>query len=84
MPYNRQFLGWTGAASSSTVVFPPQAKIRTSDTAAVDDPLSPIDIITAAPNPNEIWRLSAGTLLKMYIFDNVSTPVQFTTGQIWR
>ena len=83
MPYNRQYLGWTGAASASTVVFPPQAKIRTSNTAAVNDPLSPVDLITAAPNPNEIWRLNAGTLLKMYIFDNTGTPKQFDTGQIY-
>ena len=56
MPFNRQYMGTTGAFSAASVLFPPQASIRTADTAGVDDPESPVTLMRAAPNPNEIWK----------------------------
>lgn len=81
MPFNRQYMGWSGAASSTTVVFPPQATIRTSDTGGVNDPLSPTQIMSAAPNPNEIWRMTAGEIMLIFLTDEGNT--QMIDGQIF-
>ena len=80
MPFNRQFMGWTGAASASTVVFPPQATLRVSDTGATNDPQSPTELMSAAPNPNEIWRLSAGDI--QLIMLDATSGSQMAAGQI--
>jgi hypothetical protein len=81
MPFNRQYMGATGAFSASTVTFPPQASVRTTDTAAANDPESPIVLMRAAPNPNEIWRLRAGDIIDTFLFSNGAT--QMTTGQVY-
>ena len=70
MPYNRQYMGATGSfASSSTVLFPPQSSIRSTDTSISNDPDSPVTIMRAAPNPNEIWRLQSGDVLKTWLYN---------------
>ena len=74
-------MGWSGTATSSTVVFPPQATLRTSDTGGVNDPQSPTEIMSAAPNPNEIWRLSAGEIQLIFLVDEGNT--QMVDGQIF-
>jgi hypothetical protein len=81
MPYNRQYLGTSGAFTATSVLFPPQASIRIADTSVVDDPEAPVTLMRAAPNPNEIWRLSAGEVLKTFLID--TTGVQMTTGTIY-
>lgn len=80
MAYNRQYMGTTGAFSATSVLFPPQASIRTSDTAATNDPESPVTLMRAAPNPNEIWRLSAGEILKTFLFTGAG---QMSAGQVY-
>lgn len=79
--YNRQFMGWTGAATTSTIVFPPQAVLRTTDTGAVNNPESPTIIMRATPNPSEIWRLQAGTILRIFL-DNTSGALM-SAGQLF-
>ena len=81
MPFNRQYMGTTGAFSAASVLFPPQASIRTADTAGVDDPESPVTLMRAAPNPNEIWRLSAGTVISTIL--NTAGPTQMTLGEVY-
>ena len=81
MPYNRQFMGWTGAASASTIVFPPQAVLRTTDTGNVNNPESPTIIMRATPNPSEIWRLQAGSILRIFLDE--TGGAQMDTGQIF-
>lgn len=81
MPYNRQFMGWTGAATASTIVFPPQAVLRTTDTGAVNNPESPTIIMRATPNPSEIWRIQAGTVLKIFL--DATTGSQMADGQVF-
>ena len=81
MPFNRQFMGWTGAASASTIVFPPQAVLRTTDTGASNNPESPTIIMRATPNPSEIWRLQAGTILRIFL-DNTSGALM-SAGQVF-
>ena len=62
-------MGTTGAFSSTSVLFPPQTSIRTSDTSVVDDPEAPVTLMRSAPNPNEIWRVTAGEVLKTFLID---------------
>ena len=81
MRFNRQYMGTTGAFSAASVLFPPQASIRTADTAGVDDPESPVTLMRAAPNPNEIWRLSAGTVISTIL--NTAGPTQMTLGEVY-
>ena len=81
MRFNRQYMGTTGAFSAARVLFPPQASIRTADTAGVDDPESPVTLMRAAPNPNEIWRLSAGTVISTIL--NTAGPTQMTLGEVY-
>jgi len=83
MPFNEQYMGFTGDASSGVVVFPPQAKARDSNITAVNDPLSPTEIMSAAPNSNEIWKIQAGTALKTYLSNNESSKLQVNEGQIY-
>ena len=80
MPYNRQYLGTSGAFTATSVLFPPQASIRIADTSVVDDPEAPVTLMRAAPNPNEIWRLSAGEVLKTFLID--TTGVQMVTANM--
>ena len=81
MPFNRQYMGTTGAFAAASVLFPPQASIRTSATSAVNDPEAPVPLMRAAPNPNEIWRVSAGEVLKTFLFD--AGGAQLTAGEIY-
>ena len=79
--FNSQYMGATGDYSAAaTVVYPPQASVRTTDTSAVDDPESPITIMRAAPNPNEIWRLNAGEIIKTFLFD---VGAQLSAGELY-
>ena len=81
MPFNRQYMGTTGIFSATSVLFPPQASIRTSDTSAVNDPEAPVTIMRASPNPNEIWRVRAGDVYTAIL--NSAGPTQMTTGEIY-
>ena len=80
MVYNRQFMGWTGAAAAGTIVFPPQAVLRLTATGAVNNPESPTIIMRATPNPSEIWRIQAGTILRVFLFDALA---QVSAGQVF-
>ena len=80
MSFNRQYLGTTGAFSATSVLFPPQSSIRTSDTSAVNDPEAPVTLMRSAPNPNEIWRVTAGEVLKTFLHNS---SAQMTTGEIY-
>ena len=81
MPFNRQYMGTTGIFSATSVLFPPQASIRTSDTSAVNDPEAPVTIMRASPNPNEIWRVRAGDVYTAIL--NSAGATQMTTGEIY-
>ena len=81
MPYNRQFMGTTGIFSATSVLFPPQASIRITATGAAKDPENPTTIMRASPNPNEIWRISAGDVYTAIL--NAAGPTQMTTGEIY-
>ena len=81
MPFNRQYMGTTGTFTAASVLFPPQARIRIANTSGVDDPESPVTLMRAAPNPNEIWRLSAGTVISTIL--NTAGPVQMTLGEVY-
>ena len=81
MAFNRQYMGTTGAFSASSVLFPPQASIRTSDTSGTDDPEAPVTIMRAAPNPNEIWRMTAGQIIKTFLF--IAGGNQMSAGQVY-
>ena len=81
MPFNRQYMGTTGIFSATSVLFPPQASIRTSATSGVNDPESPVTVMRASPTPNEIWRLSAGDVYTA-IF-NSAGPTQLVAGEIY-
>lgn len=73
--FNRQYMGTSGAFAATSVLFPPQASIRTAATSGVNDPEAPVTVMRAAPNPNEIWRLSAGEILKVFLFDAAGNPL---------
>ena len=76
-----QYMGATGDYSAAaTVVYPPQASVRTSDTSGVEDPESPITVMRAAPNPNEIWRLNAGEIIKTFLQD---ASAQLSAGELY-
>ena len=81
MPFNMQYMGTTGAFSASSVLFPPQASIRITDTSAVNDPESPVTLMRASPNPNEIWRVKAGEAFTCIL--NSSGPTQMVTGELY-
>ena len=81
MSFNRQYMGTTGAFSATSVLFPPQASIRTSDTAGVNDPEAPVTLMRASPNPNEIWRVNAGEVLKTFLTDTGSA--QMSAGEVY-
>ena len=81
MAFNRQYMGATGTFTAATVLFPPQASIRIAATSAVDDPESPVTLMRAAPNPNEIWRLSAGTVISTIL--NAAGPAQLAAGEVY-
>jgi hypothetical protein len=81
MPYNRQFMGTTGIFSATSVLFPPQASIRITATGAANDPENPTTIMRASPNPNEIWRVSAGDVYTAIL--NSAGPTQMVTGDIY-
>jgi hypothetical protein len=81
MPYNRQYMGTNGAFTAASVLFPPQASIRITNTSAVNDPESPITLMRAAPNPNEIWRVQAGDIIKSFLFD--TGGVQMLRGEVY-
>lgn len=80
MPFNRQYMGWTGAATATTVVFPPGSTLRTTNTSGVDDPQSPVELMSAAPNPNEIWRIQAGDVVRVFLHD---ASAQLSAGQVF-
>ena len=81
MAFNRQYMGTTGAFSATSVLFPPQSSIRTSDTSAVNDPEAPVTLMRSAPNPNEIWRVTAGEVLKTFLIDTGSA--QISAGEVY-
>ena len=74
-------MGTTGTFGVASVLFPPQASIRQTDTSGVNDPESPVTIMRAAPNPNEIWRLSVGDAFTAIL--NAAGPAQMTTGEVY-
>jgi hypothetical protein len=81
MPFNMQYMGTNGTFTAASVLFPPQASIRIAPTAGVDDPESPVVLMRASPNPNEIWRLSAGQAYTAIL--NSAGPTQMVTGEIY-
>ena len=81
MPFNRQFMGTTGTFTAASVLFPPQASIRVADTSGVNDPESPVTLMRASPNPNEIWRVQAGDVYTAIL--SAAGPAQMTTGEIY-
>ena len=81
MPFNRQYMGTTGTFTAASVLFPPQSSIRIAASAGVDDPEAPVTLMRAAPNPNEIWRLSAGTVISTILA--TAGPLQMVTGEIY-
>ena len=74
-------MGTTGIFSATSVLFPPQASIRITATGAANDPENPTTIMRASPNPNEIWRISAGDVYTAIL--NAAGPTQMTTGEIY-
>ena len=81
MPFNRQYMGTTGAFTASSILFPPQASIRTAATGTTDAPESPVILMRAAPNTNEIWRISAGDIVKVFLID--TGAAQCSVGQVY-
>ena len=80
MPFNRQFMGITGDFTTA-VKFPPQATVRQTDTPASDNPESPITLVSASPNPNEIWRVKVGEILEVFL--HIAGGTQASAGQIY-
>tara|TARA_R110002124_G_scaffold272957_1_gene442221 strand:- start:74 stop:592 length:519 start_codon:yes stop_codon:yes gene_type:complete len=81
MAFNRQYMGATGTFTAATVLFPPQSSIRIANTSGVNDPEAPVTLMRSAPNPNEIWRLSAGTVISTILA--VAGPAQMTLGEVY-
>ena len=81
MPFNMQYMGTTGTFTAASVLFPPQASIRIAPTAGVNDPESPVVLMRASPNPNEIWRLSAGSAFNAILAS--AGPAQMATGEVY-
>ena len=79
MPFNRQYMGIDGDFTTATK-YPPQASVRQTDTGASDNPESPITLMSASPNPNEIWRVKVGEILEAFIFNS---SAQMSTGQLY-